>query len=266
MTDDAQPIRTGIARVVRWWLALTVALTTLSFAASGSFARADAVSWWAEVLAGSAVLILAFVLYVAGLGAAAAHTRVRVALLAAIGIAILFSFTGYVLTAVVKPQVEVWRYERLNRDLAQRFPLGPDTPPTLLRVRELKRAGASGQTDPTVPQVYQQEPNYLLLRVLQPISLALLGILNATLGVVVGYLTTGLSPPVRRRRRWTVGLAFAVVFMAPIMVGDSWVRSSPDHSALVGVGLPLLVPLIALVLGWRKLSARRPDTADASGA
>jgi hypothetical protein len=240
------------ARVVKWWVPLTLVTTLLVRASSGAPDEASALWWWAEVALNRLGLLLPFVMFAGGLEAARRGSSLKRTLLRAIPLVLI----GYALGAFAAPGARLRQAESEGRDIEAYYPTGALTPPNLLRLREEVVARSPDAFSFSVDEPLRRPPNWLTYEAHQSAAVAVLGLLNLLLGVSVGRLTARLSPPVRRRRRWVVGLVGAVLFFAPIVVASVWVRTSAENSGVVGAWLPLLVPLLALSAASRRERSR----------
>lgn len=200
-------------------------------------------------------LAFPFVAFSGGI-AVAAFDRVRgvrAVLATTVGLAVV----GYGIGVLLAPVAERRADAAAGYDIQARYPYGANTPGAILARRAEIIASSSTAFGFSVEDPMGRPPNWLLYGVHQPIALGLFGIVNALLGLLAGWWTTGLSPPKRRNARWSLGLGSALVFYLLSTGGAAWVRSDPTHSALFGAWLPLVPPLLILLCAaW---VARRVD-------
>jgi hypothetical protein len=127
-------------------------------------------------------------------------------------------------------------------------PLGPRTPGTLLRIRAAVEADPPPSFGFRTDRPLELPPNWLTYLIHSVVALSLFSVLAAFLGYMAGFLTTGLSPPARRKARWALGLATGAAFFFALMAAGSWVRQSHENSGIAASYLPLLIPALALIL------------------
>lgn len=259
-----KPTQKGYLRVagaiVRWWTVLTVVAIASLYLSSGGLTILR--SWWGFVDAAisRAWLVLPFVTFAGGLAASPPLPRRREAAVAVVIPTLVLVGLTYFGGAVLSPLAEFKADERAGVDLATRYPLGPQVPSVLADQRTLILQSGTDQYRFSIDHPLERPPNWLTYLIHQPVALAAFGVLNALLGLLVGWATTGLSPPHRRHARWAFGLAAGVAFFVAASLGGEWVRNSPPNSGVLGAWLPLTMPLLGLFLAYLVLRARQgPD-------
>lgn len=234
--------------IVSWWVGLlTIALIARLALISGGGGD------WSSWETGRAVVsrlstLLPFAVFAGGLAAGSPSAgwirQVRTLLAVALPL-IALSYAG---RTFVAPELEYRASAARGDDLDVRFPFGAETPFALAEQRAFINADPPASFRLSVERPLEQPPNWLTYRIHFPIVFAVFGIVNALLGLVVGLLTSGLDPPVRRQARWALGLACAIAFFAPASLAGAWVRSSVTHSAMIGVWAPLAVPVLGIMI------------------
>ena len=238
-----------------WWLGVViVASVSLSLSAADQDTLRS--TWgWVEAVGSSAWLAFPFVAFSGGI-AVVAFDRVR-AVRALLSTTVGMGLVAYSFGAFLVPEAERRADATAGYDIQARYPYGANTPRAILARRAEILGSLSTEFGFSVEDPMRRPPNWLLYIVHQPVALGLFGIVNALLGLLAGWWTTGLSPPKRRNSRWGLGLGSALVFYLLSTGGAAWVRSDPTHSALLGAWLPLVPPLFILLCGpW---VARRAD-------
>jgi len=173
-----------------------------------------------------------------------------------LGTALTLGVLAHVIGVFLVPVAEQRADAATGFDLEARYPLGANTPGALLARRAEILASPPSEYGFSVDDPMQRPPNWLLYLVHQPIAFGLFGLVNALLGLMAGWVTTGLSPPKRRNTRWALGLGSAVLFYLLSLTGARWVPASPDHSSFLGAWLPVSVPVLFLLLAAWALQQR----------
>lgn len=239
-------------RVARWWVLLTIITTLLVRASGGPPDEAGAAWWWAETVVNRLSLILPFVLFAGGLEAAQRGYTLGSAFRRSLPLVL----AAYLLGAFAAPEARLSRSESEGRAVSTYFPTGALTPINLIRLREQVEALEPDAYSFSVREPLRHPPNWLTYLAHQPAATSVFGLVNLLLGAAIGRLTAGLNPSHRRRRRWAVGLAGAVLFFIPMIVASGWVRASPQNSGLLGAWLPLLVPGLAAGVAYLRVWSR----------
>lgn len=238
-----------------WWLGVVVVASVSLY-----LSAADQDTLWSawgllEAVGSSAWLAFPFVAFSGGI-AVVAYERVR-AVRALLSTTAGLGLVAYSFGALLVPMAERRADAAAGYDIQARYPYGANTPGAVLARRAEIIASSSTEFGFSVEDPMRRPPNWLLYIVHQPIALGVFGIVNALLGLLAGWWTTGLSPPKRRNTRWSLGLGSALVFYLLSTGGAAWVRSDPTHFALLGAWLPLVPPLLILLgAAW---VARRVD-------
>lgn len=254
------PSRSDYLRItfatVRWWIALsTVTLLGLYLSAGG---LASVRTWWGFLDAAASRIAVAFpfAAFAAGIAGAALTVRRRAAVVVVMLTSLCLGVISYVAGSLVAPIVELEAYRRLGADLQARYPFGARTMFELVRRRDRLLRSPPAEYSFSVERPLDTPPNWLLYLVHQPIAFVVFGAMNAVLGLLVGWATTGLSPPRRGHTRWALGLASAIAFFVPASAGARWLRLSLENSAVLAAWLPLVVPLVAIVVAYAVVRSR----------
>jgi hypothetical protein len=248
---------------LRWWVVLTaVALASVYLSNSTPPALE---SWWGflQALASRLWVIYPFVAFAGGLAASSRPRGTRAASTSVIVVTVLLGGIAYVTGVLLVPVAELEADRRAGIDVEARYPLGAETPGALARQRAAVLERPPHEYRFSVDRPFEHPPNWLTYLLHQPVALYVFAVVNALLGLAVGWSTTGLSPPRRRQVRWFIGIAAALAFYVVAAWGTQWVRASPENSGIVGAWLPLTLPLLALIgtyVGGR--SRGRPDLHD----
>lgn len=252
----------GYARVaastLTWWTVLTlVALSSLYLSTPSLPTRG---SWWGLIHATASRLwiMFPFVAFAGGL-AGSVERRPRSATAA---VTLTVGFLGamaYMCGAVVAPIAELEADRLIGIRDEVRYPMGAQTPQGLLRQRSVVVERPPATYRFSIDRPLEHPPNWLTYLIHQPLALYVFALLNALLGLLVGWSTTGLSPPRRRHVRWFAGIVVGLIYYAAAAFGTAWVRASPENSGVVAAWLPLSLPLLALALGFiRRRHRHRP--------
>ncbi len=158
----------------------------------------------------------------------------------------LISFSSLALLGYASPTLEFHAAISSGVDVAERFPTGPRTIPSLLSIRAEIEQNPPERFSFRVGELERSPPNWITYRVHSLISISLYAILATLLGFFSGTLTKGLSPPARRNARWAIGLFSGVVFFTAEAMGGDWVRADPSHSGILGAWGPILIPFVEL--------------------
>ena len=242
-------------QVVRWWSGV-VAIAALSLYLSDAGQETLWSPWGLVEAIGSHLwLVFPFVAFSGGL-AVVGEARGS-ATKAVIASTFVLAALAWVIGAYVVPVAELRADAAAGYDVEARYPFGANTPSGIFTRRADIVASPPTSFGFSVEAPLQQPPNWLLFLIHQPFAFAVFGLVNALLGLVSGWATSGLSPPKRRNARWGLGLGSALFFYLLSLGGAAWVQRSPDHSALVGAWLPVVYPL--LLLGISAWVARQRD-------
>ncbi len=233
-----------------------MAIAALSLYSSGAGQETLWSVWgFAEAVGSQLWLAFPFVAFAGGIAVAQANEGavVRALVATTLGLGGLAYGAGAFLVPVAE-----WRADAaVGLDIELRYPFGPHTPSAILARRAEVVGVQPADRSFSVDSPLLRPANWLLYTVHLPVAFTLFGLVNALLGLVAGWWTTGLSPPKRRNTRWGLGLGSALVFYLLSTGGAAWVRSDPTHSALLGAWLPLVPPLLILLCAaW---VARRVD-------
>ncbi len=234
-------------RPILFWTIGLVALALAAWLASPE-GRNGAWTFWggAYLVLGWIGLFLPFATYSGGL-AAPSPTPTRSVTLRALSIAALY----FVVAAFGKPVAEYRQRVETGGDITVQFPLGPETPATILSLAEAVRASPPERFSFSTDRPLARPPNWLMFSFHSFFALAAFCILSAFLGQLVAFLTNGLSPPARTNTRWAVGLITAFLVLAASTLGNAWVRQDFSNSGYVGAWAPLVIPLVELgLLMW----------------
>lgn len=188
-------------------------------------------------------VLLPFAAFAGGLGAGR-RPDLSALFLSAAGVAAI----SFILLGFIAPRLEYEVEREMGLDLASRYPTGPTTIGGLARLRGhvIFEPPASVSFSPERP--FQIPANWYTYLIHSSIVLALFAILNAFIGALAAFLTSGLSPPGRRNARWAIGLASGAAFFMMESIGGDWVRASPTNSGVFGAWAPVLLPIFELVL------------------
>jgi hypothetical protein len=241
---------------VRWWIALSAVALLGLYLSGGGLAAVR--TWWGFVDAAASRIGVAFpfAAFAAGIAGAALAVRRRAAVVVVMLTSLGLGVISYVAGSLVAPIAEMEAYRRIGVDLQVRYPLGARTMFELVRRRDRLLRSPPAEYSFSVERPLDHPPNWLLYLVHQPIAFVVFGVTNAVLGLLVGWATTGLSPPRRGHTRWALGLASAIAFFVPASAGARWVRVSPESSAVLAAWLPLVVPLVAIALAYAIVRSR----------
>ena len=191
-------------------------------------------------------LFLPFAAFAGGLAVSRTIPNRAVALRAGLIATISFGLLAY-----GKPIADFHDGENRGVDVSRQFPLGSQTPGTILSLRATIQAAPPSTHSYSVDRPLEWPPNWLTYLLHGLFALPVYSLFAAFLGREVRFLTTGLSPPARINARWALGLLTGVAFFAALAVGGEWVRMNPSHSGIVGAWGPMLVPLLELgLLAW----------------
>jgi hypothetical protein len=142
-------------------------------------------------------------------------------------------------------------------DVQALYPEGPRTLNGLARLRSAIRRHPPDTYSLSTDQPLAFPPNWLAYLIHSTLAFGLFSILSALLGWQVGFLTSGLSPPVRKNTRWAAGLVSGAVFFLATSVAGDWIRSDPLASGMAGAWIPVLVPACGAILLGMLLRRRR---------
>lgn len=251
---------TGVAAsTLKWWAVLTlVALSSLYLSTPDLPTRG---SWWGLLHATASRLwiVFPFIAFAGGLAGSAGERRPGSAATAVTLTVGLLGAMAYVCGAFVAPIAELEADRLIGIRDEVRYPMGAQTPQGLLRQRAVVVERPPATYRFSVDRPLEHPPNWLTYLVHQPLALYVFALLNALLGLLVGWSTTGLSPPQRRHLRWFAGIVTGLIYAAAAAFGTAWVRASPANSGVVAAWLPLSLPLLMLALGLlRRRHRHRP--------
>lgn len=250
--------------VLRWWLGLTALSLGLLYSAGGGAAGLLTAWGLVEALADRSSLTLPFAAFAGGL-AAGSISRPAVRLRSAAAIGFVAGVLAYGLGGWVVPTAEYRSLRGAPETVALRFPDGPRTPPILLAEYRRVRANPPAEYSFSTDTPDQVPPNWTLYLLHLDVAAAFFALVSTFLGLLVGGMTSGLSPPRRRRLRWSAGLLNAVGYLAVAIPVSRWVRQSPTNSALIAAWLPVVVG-VAVVLVLFAETRRHARASDASSA
>lgn len=255
-----------LKRLGSWWLLLTALAITSLYLSSDGLGTIRAPWGAADALVTRLSLVFPFVAFAGGLAGATRRAGVRRSVAAVLLVTALAAALAYVGGEVLGPVARYRQALATGDDVSATFPFGPYTPRTLVRLRAAVLAAPPEAYGFSVDGPLSLPPNWITYLIHAPVAMALFAIPNALLGFILGWMTSDVGPPSRRRHvRWAAGLASGVTFFVAAFVGTQWVRASPDHSALMGAWAPLLLPAIeclflAVVLTRRSRLHEPPDT------
>lgn len=245
------------ASTLKWWAVLTlVALSSLYLSTPDLPTRG---SWWGllDATASRLWIVFPFIAFAGGLAGSAAEWRPGSAATAVTLTVGLLGAMAYACGAFVAPIAELEADRLIGISEEVRYPMGAQTPQGLLRQRALVVERPPTTYRISVDRPLEHPPNWLTYLIHQPLALYVFANLNALLGLLSGWCTTGLSPPKRRHLRWFAGIAAGLIYYAAAAFGTAWVRASPENSGIVAAWLPLSLPLLALALGLIRRKHRR---------
>lgn len=256
---------TPTLRVAGWWLGLSGFAVLVTYLSSGGFHALYHPLGVVGVVLSRLALVGPFTTLVAGFSVAdqrpVSGRLARVLLPAA-----LVGALCYTLSAFAVPRVDHALEVSLGLDVAARDPFGPHTPIAMVRWRRAVLANPPSEFVIARGQPLRMPPNWLSYLIHFPAAMAGFAVVNGYAGFLIGVRTAGLSPPVRRRRRWAAGLASGTLFLAANVLVSTWVRTESTHPGAIGAWLPTLLWLLAtLVCARRWWVARMPSTAAAGG-
>jgi len=203
------------------------------------------------VVPGWIALIIPFVVFAGGVTTTPSRASTVV------GRAALLAILSYGLMAFVTPIAKYRARAASGVDVETLYPFGPETPGGYLRHRAAVQNEPPDQFSYRIDRPRSLPPNWLSYLIYSPIAFALFTIFSAMLGREAAFFTTGLSPPVRRDTRWTLGLVSGAAFFVAEAIGGDWVRGDPSRSAMLGAGLPLLIPAAGLLISQVLHAVRR---------
>ncbi len=168
--------------------------------------------------------------------------------------ALAYGSVAYVGLAYIAPLAEF--AQTAPSTVADRFPFGPETPSTLIALRDFVTENPSESPVFGSTSVLNSSPSFFEKQLQDPRIMGVLAVVLSCLGFSVGILTENLAHGARHRVRWAVGLGFAFsVFAADRLVLSS-LRANPVGSGVVRSWLVLVVPLGLLVvlgpLAWKR--------------
>jgi len=252
----------GYARVaastLAWWAALTLMALSGLYLSTPSLPTRG--SWWGLIhaMASRLWIVFPFIAFAGGLaGSAAKHRPGSSAAAVALTVGALGAI-AYVCGAIVAPIAELEADRLIGISEEVRYPMGAQTPQGLRRQRAVVAERPRETYRFSIDRPLEHPPNWLTYLIHQPLALYVFALLNALLGLLVGWSTTGLSPPQRRHLRWFGGIVAGLIYYAVAAFGAAWVRTSPENSGVVAAWLPLSFPLLALALGLVRRRHRRP--------
>lgn len=161
---------------------------------------------------------------------------------------LLVAVLSFGLLAYAEPLARFQARLQGGLDAPQQFPLGPETPGTLLALKERVEASPPETYRFSVDSPLQNPPNWLAFLFHSLFVLPVFALLAALLGWQSAALTTGLSPPARGNARWALGLLSGLIFFVAFRIGSAWVRGGLDHAGIIGAWAPLLVSILELLL------------------
>lgn len=251
ITSSYRPI---VKTLLAWWVVLTIVAVASLYLLSPALPTLRSSWGLVGATAGRLSLVFPFVAYVGGIVGSAGKVGYRTTAVVGL-VTVTLGALAYSAGAILAP-VSEWRADRaVGLDVRSRHPTGAPTPTGLARLRTMVRQTPPPEYSFSVERPTTHPPNWLTHLIHQPIALAAFGILNAVLGLLLGWTTSGLSPPRRRHVRWLLGLVSAAAFLALAMIASSWVRDSPGHSGVLGAWVPLALPLLEIMLAYATLRA-----------
>jgi hypothetical protein len=239
-------------RTALWTVVLLLCPATLQLLSGPAFAPSWSLQQVVFLAVGWIGLCLPFSAFAGGLGSFGRSGYLRLGISA-----LLVSVVSLVLLGFLSPVLEVQVVRSVGGDIERRFPMGPETIPTLLDLREEVRRNPPDRYSFRVGEPTRSPPNWLTYRAHCLIAMSFFGFLAALLGVSVAGFTSGLSPPARRNARWAMGLVSGVPFFLAEVEAGKWVRADLNNSGLLGAWGPLLLPLVELALLYLLLQWRR---------
>lgn len=251
-----RPLLGDLVRVLAaWWIGLTAVAVTSAYLTSAGLQSYRTPWGLIDTVAGSLWLVFPFVAFVAGSAASRHPSRGRAAAHAS-AVIVAGATVAYLCGALLAPAAEYRRLASVGIDVSVRFPFGPNTPEAFARRRAAIVRSPPERYTFSMDRPLELPPNWVSYQIHAPLAITVFALPNALLGLLIGWLTTGLSPPGRRQARWASGLLSAIAFLVAAQVGTQWVRAAPEHSAVTAAWAPLAVPLslcVALsVVLWRR--------------
>ena len=180
------------------------------------------------------------------------------------------SMTGaaaYLCGAFAGPLAEHAAVIREDPDVAASRPFGADTPAGILRNIDYVEANppADGAYSLSVGHPHRTPPEWLRLLLHTPIVLAVFAVINTVIGFLVGQLTSGLPPPVRRNTRLATAVVGGVLFFAVLAWAGSYARDWTETSGVLAAWCPLAVPLTEVLVLWTWVRVRSLGSVPAGG-
>ena len=220
---------------------------------------APSLTRWLWLIVDDLALVLPFLLFAVGLalGRVLGHSAraFRVAIFAGVSVSIL----SYSLDAWVAPEIEDRILAARGAEMIDVRRFGSRTPVGILRNLEFVQANPPPRYSLSTSAPQELPPNVLLWELHQALALAVFGIANVLLGLLVSELTVDLSNRVRRNVRLAMGIGGGIAFLVGVVVAspvEPFLRDGTMRPGIAGAWLPLLIPLIqGLVL--RYLVTRR---------
>lgn len=235
---------------LRWWLALT-SLALASLYLSGAQVASLHTGWGLLGATASRLwIVFPFIAFAGGVARSKANGRPGDAAVAVTIATSTLGLIAFVIGVWIAPLAEVEADRAVGLAVELRYPFGAQTPTSLVRHRIAILEEPPEAYGFSVDQPLTHPPNWLTYLIHQPFAVFAFGVLNALLGLLIGWSTTGLSPPKRGQVRWLLGLVAGLLFFLVARLGGQWVRLSPENSGVLAAWLPLVVPLLALAVAY----------------
>ena len=243
------------------WLGLLVVLQTVVTSEWPPYAWSGSPTRWASVVVADIGLFLPFLLFAGGSALVRVVGISRRAVRIAIAIGIVAGVLAYLCSAVFRPAL-------VHRSLTQQIanveevqPFGPFTPSGLVRNLRFVEQNPPREFSLSTDQLQRRPPNVLAWELHSPIAMAVFGIINLFLGMLVAEATIGMRRPRQWNTRLAIGVVGAIAFYSLMEMGSpiqSFLRGDPMKSGVLAAWGPLALPVAqALVLGyvvWRRRS------------
>lgn len=250
-----------VMRAVLPWLLLLVFLRPLATPEWPPYEWTGSLSRWVAGVLGDVGLFLPFLLFAGGSALVRTVGLSRRLARIAVAIGIVSAALAYACSAVFKPML-------VHRSVTEQFPgveevhpFGPETPTGLVRNLRFVEQNPPSEFSLSADQPRRRPPEVLLWGLHRPIALAVFGVINLFLGMLVVEVTMGMRRPRQWNTRLAIGVVGAIVFYSLMEVGSpiqSFIRGDPMASGILAAWGPLALPMTqALLLGylvWRRRS------------
>lgn len=186
--------------------------------------------------------VMAVLTTFAGGSALSGVARTKREWLVMVSAAALYGIVAFGVLAYVAPQVDY--AGRTPEVQAQRDLLGPNTPSVL---EQLRTVAAESELVAALGGEFPESASWYDHRIQFPRVAGVLAVVLALLGFSTGVVTAGLSPPVRRRVRWLIGLVAAFTFMAVDSAVTWHILGNPGSSGVLRSWLTIAPHVLAVL-------------------